>query len=141
MINKVVLIGNLGADPETRYLDSGVAHASFTVATTEKWKGADGQMQEATEWHRVVAWRRLAEICGEFLTKGSRVYIEGKLQTRKWKDQAGNDRYTTEIIAREMKMLSPRQGQGAPPGGGSGGGYPSGDSFQEPPPMGEDVPF
>ena len=141
MINKVILIGNLGADPETRYLESGVAHASFTVATTEKWKGADGQMQEQTEWHRVVAWRRLAEICGEFLTKGSRVYIEGKLQTRKWKDQDGNDRFTTEVVAREMKMLSPRQGQSSAPGSGSSGGYGSGESFQEPPPMGEDVPF
>ena len=142
MINKVILIGNLGADPEIRYSQDGVPVASFTVATTEKWKGQDGQMQEQTEWHRIVAWRRLAEICGEYLSKGSRVYIEGKLQTRKWKDQSGNDRYTTEIVAREMKMLSPRTSAG---GGGeygaSGQAFGGGDSFQEPPPVGDDVPF
>lgn len=145
MINKVILIGNLGADPEMRFTQNGAPVATFTVATTEKWKGQDGQMQEQTEWHRVVAWKRLAEICGEYLAKGSRVYIEGKLQTRKWKDQNGADRYTTEIVAREMKMLSPRTTGGG--GGGdygaststSGSGY--GESFQEPPPMGEDVPF
>lgn len=139
MINKVILIGNLGADPEVRYLQDGTAAASFTVATTEKWKGKDGQMQEQTEWHRVTAWRRLAEICGEYLAKGSRVYIEGKLQTRKWKDQAGNDRYTTEIVAREMKMLSPRGSGGESSGGGGYGG--GGEPFPEPPPMGDDVPF
>jgi single-strand DNA-binding protein len=143
MINKVILIGNLGADPEIRYTQDGTPAASFTVATTERWKGKDGQMQEQTEWHRVTAWRRLAEICGEYLSKGSRVYIEGKLQTRKWKDQSGNDRYTTEIVAREMKMLSPRTtagGGGTGEYGGSGQGY-GGDSFPEPPPMGDDVPF
>lgn len=141
MINKVILIGNLGADPEIRYSQDGVPVATFTVATTEKWKGQDGQMQEQTEWHRIVAWRRLAEICGEYLSKGSRVYIEGKLQTRKWKDQSGNDRYTTEIVAREMKMLSPRtSAAGGGEYGASGQGY-GGDSFQEPPPMGDDVPF
>lgn len=139
MINKVILIGNLGADPEIRYTQNGAAVASFTVATTEKWKGQDGQMQESTEWHRIIAWQRLAEICGEYLSKGSKVYIEGKLQTRKWKDQSGNDRYTTEIVAREMKMLSPRTSSGG--GSESGPGYGSGESFQEPPPMGEDVPF
>jgi len=139
MINKVILIGNLGADPEIRYTQNGAAVASFTVATTEKWKGQDGQMQESTEWHRIIAWQRLAEICGEYLSKGSRVYIEGKLQTRKWKDQSGNDRYTTEIVAREMKMLSSRTSSGG--SGESGSAYGSGESFQEPPPMGEDVPF
>jgi single-strand DNA-binding protein len=108
MINKVILIGNLGSDPEIKYTQEGTAVASFNIATTEKWKGQDGQMQEATEWHRIVAWKRLGEICGEYLAKGSRVYIEGKLQTRKWQDQSGADRYTTEIIAREMKMLSPK---------------------------------
>lgn len=143
MINKVMLIGNLGADPELRYTQDGAPFASFSVATTERWKGQDGQMQEQTEWHRVVAWRRLAEICGEYLSKGSRVYIEGKLQTRKWKDQNGNDRYTTEIQAREMKMLSPRGTTGGGTAGGeytgSGPGY-GGEPFQ-PPPTGEDVPF
>ena len=141
MINKVILIGNLGADPEIRYSQDGVPVATFTVATTEKWKGQDGQMQEQTEWHRIVAWRRLAEICGEYLSKGSRVYVEGKLQTRKWKDQSGSDRYTTEIVAREMKMLSPGNSAGGGGGyGASGQGYGE-DSVQEPPPMGDDVPF
>lgn len=145
MINKVILIGNLGADPEIRYTQAGAPVATFNIATTERFKGQDGQVQEQTEWHRIVAWRRLAEICGEYLSKGSRVYIEGKLQTRKWKDQNGNDRYTTEIVAREMKMLSPRAaGSGGSGGGGEyggpGGGY-GGDPFPEPPPMGDDVPF
>jgi single-strand DNA-binding protein len=121
MINKVILIGNLGADPEIRYTQSGTPVASFRIATTERWKGQDGQMQEQTEWHSIVAWRRLAEICGEYLAKGSRVFIEGKLQTRKWQDQNGNDRYTTEIVAREMKMLSPRSGSGGEQSGGSQG--------------------
>ena len=141
MINKVILIGNLGADPEIRYTQSGTPFASFRIATTERWKGQDGQMQEQTEWHSIVAWRRLAEICGEYLAKGSRVFIEGKLQTRKWQDQNGNDRYTTEIVAREMKMLSPRSGGS---GGGEHGGGSQGygaEPFAEPPPMGDDVPF
>lgn len=142
MINKVILIGNLGADPEVRYTQDGTAAASFTVATMEKWKGKDGQMQEHTEWHRVTAWRRLAEICGEYLAKGSKVYIEGKLQTRKWQDKDGSTRYTTEIVAREMKMLSPNSGGGSGSGSGNGGGgYGGGDPFPEPPPMGDDVPF
>ncbi len=146
MINKVILIGNLGADPEIRYTQSGTPVASFNLATTERWKGKDGQMQEQTEWHRITAWQRLAEICGEYLAKGSKVYVEGKLQTRKWQDQNGNDRYTTEIVAREMKMLSPRAGSsgaGTDAGGyGSGGfGGGGGGGFQEPPPMGDDVPF
>ncbi len=140
MINKVILIGNLGADPEIRYTQSGAPVASFNVATTERWKGKDGQMQEQTEWHKIVAWQRLAEICGEYLSKGARVYIEGKLQTRKWQDQSGNDKYTTEIVAREMKMLTPR-GAGAAGGDGGGGGGSFGDFPQEPPPMADDVPF
>lgn len=133
MINKCILIGNLGADPEIRYTESGTAVASFNVATTEKWKGKDGQMQEQTEWHKIVAWKRLAEICGEYLTKGSRVYIEGKLQTRQW-EKDGQKMYTTEIVAREMKMLSSRQNSE-----GDSGGY--GGQGQEPPPMADDVPF
>jgi len=138
MINKAILIGNLGADPEIRYTPNGTPVATFSLATTERWKGADGQVQESTEWHRVVAWNRLGEICGEYLGKGSKVYIEGKLKTRKWKDNSGNDRYTTEIIAREMKMLSPRPQSG----GGYDGGYGTGgEPFPEPPPMGDDVPF
>ena len=113
MINKVILIGNLGADPEIRYTQSGTPVVNFRVATTERWKTQDGQQQEQTEWHSIVAWRRLAEICGEYLSKGSRVYIEGKLQTRKWQDQNGNDRYTTEIVANEMKMLDTHLGSGS----------------------------
>ena len=139
MINKVILVGNLGNDPELRYTGSGVAVTSFRVATTERWKGQDGQMQEQTEWHRIVAWSKLAEICGQYLHKGSRVYIEGRLQTRKWTDQNGIDRYTTEIVAREMKMLTPRSsGEGEYGGSGHGMG---GGSYNEPPPMGDDVPF
>lgn len=132
MLNKVMLIGNLGADVELRYTQSGAPVASFRVATTERWKGQDGQMQESTEWVPIVAWKRLAEICGEYLHKGSRVYIEGKLQTRKWQDQNGNDRYTTEIVAREMKMLDSR-------GGGDRSGSAGADGSA--PPMGDDVPF
>ena len=142
MVNKVLLIGNLGADPEIRYTQNGTPVATFSLATTERRKGQDGQVQELTEWHRIVAWKRLAEICGEYLSKGSKVYIEGKLQTRKWKDQSGVDRYTTEIVAWKMKMLSPRATAG---GGGAaeyGGGYGyGGDPFPEPPPVGDDVPF
>lgn len=142
MINKAIIIGNLGADPEIRYAQSGAQVATFSVATTEKWRDQSGQQQESTEWHRIVAFRRLAEICGEFLHKGSRVYIEGKLQTRKWQDQNGNDRYTTEIIAREMKMLD-RRDSGSDSYGGSGAGQDPG--YQEPPGgyggVGEDVPF
>lgn len=105
MLNMVMLIGNLGGDPELRYTQGGSQVATFTLATTERWKGQDGKKQEQTEWHRIIAWNRLAEICGQYLHKGSRIYIEGKLQTRKWQDQNGVDRYTTEIVVREMKML------------------------------------
>lgn len=110
MINKAILVGRLGRDPEIRYTPSGVAVANFTVATSEKWKDKNsGEMQERTEWHRVVAWRRLAEICGEYLNKGRQVYIEGRIQTREWEDNDGNKRYTTEIVANEMKMLGSRE--------------------------------
>ena len=117
MLNKVILIGNLGADPEVRYTQSGTAVANFSLATTEKWKGQDGQMQEQTEWHKIVAFSRLGEICGEYLSKGSKVYIEGRIQTRSWEDKDGNKRYTTEIVAREMKMLDSRVSphEGPPP--------------------------
>lgn len=137
MINKVILIGNLGADPEIRYLESGKPVATFSLATTERYKGQDGQVQESTEWHRISAWDRLAEICGEYLAKGSKVYIEGKLKTRKWKDQQGNERYTTEIVAREMKMLSPRANSGS----SGGDGYGQGGGYSQPPSTGDDVPF
>ncbi len=116
MINKVILVGNLGRDPEIRYTPSGVAVANFTIATTERWKDKNsGEMQEKTEWHRIVAWRRLGEICGEYLSKGRQVYIEGKLQTNQW-EKDGVTRYTTEIVATEMKMLgSKTQGDGYKP--------------------------
>ncbi|MCA9810717.1 MAG: single-stranded DNA-binding protein, partial [Candidatus Dadabacteria bacterium] len=104
-VNKVILIGNLGRDPEIRYTTGGQAVANFTVATTESYKTKSGERQEATEWHRVVAWGRLAEICGEYLNKGKMVYIEGTLRTRSWEDKEGKTRWTTEIMAREMQML------------------------------------
>jgi len=117
-INKVILIGNLGQDPEVKYMPNGNAVANVTVATSESWKDKEtGEMKEHTEWHRVVFFRRLAEIAGEYLKKGSKVYIEGKLQTRKWQDQGGNDRYTTEIIAGEMQMLDSRGASDTDAGG------------------------
>jgi len=125
-VNKVILVGNLGNDPETRAFPSGDMVTNITVATSETWKDKQtGQPQERTEWHRVVFHKRLAEIAGEYLHKGSKVYIEGSLRTRKWQDKAtGQDRYTTEIVAREMQMLDSRgAGQGgAYQGGGQGGG-------------------
>lgn len=105
MLNKIMIIGNLGSDPELRYTQSGTPVASFRVATTEKWKDKGGQMQEQTEWHTCQAWSKLAEICGNCLKKGSKVYIEGSVHTRKWQDQSGNDRYSTEVKVKEMKML------------------------------------
>lgn len=112
-VNKVILLGNLGRDPEVRYTPSGEAVANYSIATTETWKDKGGQRQEKTEWHNVVMYRRLAEIAGEYLKKGSQVYIEGRLQTRKWQDKQGNDRYTTEIVADHMQMLGQRDGGGA----------------------------
>lgn len=110
-VNKVILIGNLGRDPEVRYMPNGQAVANVTIATSEAWKDKNtGEQQERTEWHRVVFFRRLAEIAGEYLKKGSKVYIEGKLQTRKWQDNQGQDRYTTEVVANEMQMLDSRGG-------------------------------
>ena len=103
-----MLIGNLGATPEQRKASNGSAVSNFSLATSSRWKDADGQMQEETEWHRVVAFGRLAEICGQYLTKGSKVYIEGRLQTNKWTDKDGNTRYTTQVVAKEMKMLDSR---------------------------------
>ena len=113
-VNKVILVGNLGKDPEVRYMPNGNAVANITLATSESWKDKQsGEQQEKTEWHRVVMFRRLGEIAGEYLKKGSQVYIEGKLQTRKWQDNSGNDRYTTEIVASEMQMLGGRGGGGS----------------------------
>ncbi|GAB3274365.1 single-stranded DNA-binding protein [Parahaliea aestuarii] len=128
-VNKVILVGNLGQDPETRYMPSGGAVTNVNLATSESWKDKQtGQPQERTEWHRVVFFNRLAEIAGEYLRKGSKVYVEGSLRTRKWQGQDGQDRYTTEIVASEMQMLDSRgAGQGEysePPGGSYGGGAP-----------------
>jgi len=107
-VNKVILVGNLGADPEVRHTTSGSAVANFRIATSEEWRDKNsGDRQSRTEWHRIVAFGRLAEICGEFLHKGKQVYIEGRLQTRSWEDKDGNTRYTTEVVAREMQMLGP----------------------------------
>ena len=112
-VNKVIIVGNLGKDPETRFMPNGEAVTNITVATSESWKDkTSGEKQEKTEWHRVTFYRRLAEIAGEYLKKGSQVYVEGRLETRKWTDKEGNDRYTTEIIANEMKMLGSRAGMG-----------------------------
>ncbi|MFA7279844.1 MAG: single-stranded DNA-binding protein [Sterolibacterium sp.] len=114
-VNKVILIGNLGKDPDVRYMPSGEAVTNITVATTETWKDkSSGEKKEATEWHRVVFFRKLAEIAGQYLKKGSQVYIEGSLKTRKWQDKEGQERYTTEIVADEMRMLGSRQGSGQP---------------------------
>jgi single-strand DNA-binding protein len=147
-VNKVILVGNLGKDPESRYLPDGGAVCNFSVATTDKWKDKSGEQQERTEWHRVSTFSKLAEICGEYLKKGSQVYVEGRLQTRKWQDKEGKDRYTTEIVADRMQMLGSRAGGSesmarepkAAPGGGDkpaakkGGGA----SFDD---MDDDIPF
>jgi single-strand DNA-binding protein len=112
-VNKVIIIGNLGRDPETRYMPEGGAITNISVATTEKWKDKNGEMQEKTEWHRVAFFGKLAEIAGEYLKKGSQVYVEGRLQTRKWQDKDGQDKYMTEIVANQMQMLGSRQGMGS----------------------------
>jgi single-strand DNA-binding protein len=139
-VNKVILVGNLGADPEVKYMPNGNAVANVTVATSESWKDKQsGEQKDKTEWHRVVFFRRLAEIAGEYLKKGSQIYIEGKLQTRKWQDKNGNDRYTTEIIANEMQMLGGRGGGSADFGAASSAASPAPaatvDEFDD------DIPF
>jgi len=140
-LNKVMLIGNLGKDPEVRYTAGGTAVASFSLATSEKFKGKTGEWEEKTEWHNITLWARLAEIAGEYLSKGKTVYIEGRLQTRKWQDKEGKDRYTTEIVGEKMQMLSSK-GEGGGNSGGGGGGRPAqrpsqqehsqGSSYEEP---------
>ncbi len=112
-VNKVILIGNLGKDPETRYMSNGEAVTNITLATTDTWKDKNGEKQEKTEWHRVTFYRKLAEIAGEYLKKGRSVYVEGRLETRKWTDKNGVERYTTDIIATDMKMLGNRSGSGS----------------------------
>ena len=123
-VNKVIIIGNLGKDPEVRYMPSGSAICNITVATTRQWKNKDsGEKMEETEWHRVSFFDRQAEIAGEYLKKGSSVYVEGRLKTRKWTDKEGVERYTTEIVSDVMQLLGSRQGGGAPSGGDDDGGY------------------
>jgi single-strand DNA-binding protein len=154
-VNKVILIGNLGRDPETRYMPDGGAITNISIATTDAWKDKNGEKQEKTEWHRVAFFGKLAEIAGEYLKKGSQVYVEGRLQTRKWQDKEGVDKYTTEIVADRMQMLGSRQGMGggdrdagagagSSPGGAAGGAKPAGkpaakgskfDDFED------DIPF
>ncbi len=142
MINKVILIGNLGADPEIRYTQGGTPVANFRIATTETWRNKEGGKEEHTEWHKIVAWRKLGEICGEYLSKGSKVYLEGRIRTRKWQDRDGNDRYTTEIEARDVQFLTPRGGNASGARSGDEQGYDQEQSYSEPPPgIGDDVPF
>lgn len=130
-VNKVILIGNLGGDPELRHTAAGNPVATFTLATTETWTGKDGQPEERTEWHRIVAWGRLAEICKEYLTKGRQVFVEGRIQTRTWEDQNGQKRSTTEIVANQMVMLGGRPE-------GAGGARTEAEPAQAPPVAYED---
>jgi single-strand DNA-binding protein len=141
-LNKVMLIGNLGKDPEVRYTTSGTAVASFSLATSERFKNKNGEWEEKTEWHNITLWSRLAEIAGEYLAKGKTVYIEGRLQTRKWQDRDGRDRYTTEIVGEKMQML------GAKGDGGGRGKAPAEQGFGDAPAYEEpsfnpddDIPF
>ena len=143
MVNRVILVGRLGRDPEMRHTSSGTPVTNFSVATNERWNNKEGEAQERTEWHKVVTWNKLAEISNEYLTKGQLVYIEGRLQTREWDDRDGNKRRTTEIVASEMRMLSPR-GEGRPAqepvGVAAGGPAPEGGEMD----VGmtdDDIPF
>lgn len=146
-INKVILVGNLGADPENRMSQTGNAITNISIATSESWKDKNtGQQQERTEWHRVVFFNRLAEVAAEYLRKGSKVYVEGALRTRKWQDQSGQDRYTTEVVGSEMQMLDSRNSGGDDSYGG-GGGMPPAPKAQPQPggggfdPVDDDIPF
>jgi single-strand DNA-binding protein len=140
-VNKVILVGNLGKDPELRYTPSGAAVATFSLATSERYKDKSGEWVDKTEWHNIVAWRNLAEICGKFLHKGKQVYIEGKIQTRSYDDRDGNKRYMTEIVAQRVRFL----GGGAGRGAGAGDAPPPSPSPDEPTasaaPDDEDIPF
>lgn len=137
-LNKVILIGNLGRDPELRYTANGQPVASFTLATTESWTNRNGEREQRTEWHRIVTWGKLAETCSEYMAKGKQVYVEGRLQTREWEDREGNKRYTTEIVANQMQMLG-RRGESGPSGPSEPGSEPDGPP---PGPSGDDdIPF
>ena len=146
-VNKVIIIGNLGKDPETRYMPNGDAVTNITVATTETWKDKNGEKQEKTEWHRVVFYRKLAEIAGQYLKKGAPVFVEGRIETKKWTDKAGVERYSTDIIASDMKMLGGKPSGDSQPqekkfeGGAASGGAPEkkySGSFDD---MDDDIPF
>lgn len=149
-VNKVILIGNLGADPEVRFTPGGQAVANFRIATSESWNDKNGQKQERTEWHRIVVWGKLAELCGEYLKKGRQCFVEGRLQTREWMDKENKKNYTTEVVATSVTFLGGRDaGEGYSGGSGGGGrrqqqgggngGYPQGrDDYGQPPPMGMD---
>ena len=145
-VNKVILIGNLGADPEVRFTPSGQAVANFRIATNESWTDKSGQKQERTEWHRIVVWGKLAELCGEYLKKGRQCFVEGRLQTREWTDKEGKKNYTTEVVANNVQFLGGGgggRGEGGAPRGPSGGddfGPPPGGDMGGPPP-GDDIPF
>jgi single-strand DNA-binding protein len=139
-LNKAILIGNLGKDPEIRYTPGGLGIANFNIATSETWNNKEGAKETRTEWHRIVAFGKLAEICGEYLSKGKQVYIEGRIQTRDWEDKDGNKKYTTEIVANQMLMLGSRDaGDAAKPQGGMGGGEHQG--APGPGPQDDDIPF
>jgi single-strand DNA-binding protein len=149
-VNKAILIGNLGADPETRFTQAGQPVTNFRIATSERWTGRDGQAQERTEWHRIVAFGRLAETCRDYLSKGRQVYVEGRIQTRQWEDRDGNKRFTTEIVAQTVRFLGGRGADREAPSGPSpsygsqeDSGFGGGAGFDEgPPPIGDDdVPF
>jgi single-strand DNA-binding protein len=140
-VNKVILVGNLGRDPELRYTQNGQAVANFSVATTDRWSSKEGQREERTEWHRIVAWGKTAELCAQYLSKGRSVYIEGRIQSREWEDREGQKRNTTEIVAQTVQFLGGRGGGGGggmPDDGGSRGGTPEPGGA---PPAGDDIPF
>jgi single-strand DNA-binding protein len=141
-LNKVMLIGNLGKDPEVRYTSSGTAVASFSLATSERFKNKNGEWEEKTEWHNITLWSRLAEIAGEYLAKGKTVYIEGRLQTRKWQDRDGRDRYTTEIVGEKMQMLGAKGDGGGRSKAPAEQGYGDAPAYEEPSfNPDDDIPF
>ena len=144
-VNKVILVGNLGRDPELRYTKSGQPVATFSLATNERFQNREGEVQERTEWHRVVVYGRAAENCAQYLSKGRSVYVEGRLQTREWENQEGQKQRTTEVVAQTVQFLGGRSAAGAgggPPTGGSSAGGPSGGAPDVPePPGGDDIPF
>ena len=139
-VNKVILIGNLGQAPELKYTSNGMAVCTFRLATSESYKGSDGEWQERTEWHRVKSWGKQGENCAKYLNKGSKAYVEGRLQTSKWEDREGNTRWSTEVVAREVQFLGGGQQTGGGPDNGqrTGGGY---GGYEGPPPDDDDIPF